>query len=120
MRSGIEVDIESGKPILKRSPFDQFIVSVPAGQTVVIDSLPLADFDALKYELSIFGPTQNDVKSLSLKVQQFSGSLKDQVFSKIGSLSVSLDTAINGSDFELRAENTEAFNVGVCLTVLTT
>lgn len=117
---GITVDIESGKPILDRKVWDQFIYTVPAGQTVVIDTLALSEFDMLKYEISMFGPSQDDVKSLSLKVQQFNGSLREQVFSKIGSLSVSLDTVINGSDFELRAENTEAFSVGVCLTVLTT
>lgn len=117
--TGISVDVETGKPVLNRSVHEQFIVSVPAGQTVVIDSIPLANFDSLKYEVSIFGPTQDDVKSFSMKVQQFSGSLKEQVFSKIGSMSISVDTFINGADFELRAQNTEAFSVGVCLTVLT-
>ena len=117
--SGITVDIESGKPVLDRSVWDQFVVKVPAGETVVIDSLPLSDFDSLSYEVSIFGPSQNNVKTLSLKILQFNGGLTEQVFSKIGSVGVLLHTGINEANFELIAENTEAFNVGVCLTVLT-
>ena len=120
MRSGLTVDIESGKPIIKRDVWDQFITQVPAGATVVIDSMPLSDFDFMNYELVFFGPTQNDVKSFCMRVQQFSGNLREQVFGKIGSIDVSVQTVINGSDFELQATNAEAYPVGVSLTVLTT
>ena len=118
--SGLIVDPITGNPRQRDSVYQQFIQTVGAGQTVVIDTLELAEFDLLTYELAFFGPTQDDVKSLSMRVQQFSGILREQVFGKMGNLSISLDTAISGSAFELRATNSEPFSVGVCLTVLTT
>lgn len=118
--TGITVDHSNGYPKVRDSVYSQFVQDIPAGQTVVIDSLSLSEFDFMTYDMAFFGPTQNDVKSLSMRVQQFSGSLREQVFGKMGNMSISLDTAINGSAFELRATNSETFNVGVCLTVLTT
>lgn len=118
--SGLVVDHNTGLPKQRDSVYQQFFQTIGAGQTVVIDTLPLVEFDLMTYELAFFGPTQDDVKSLSMRVQQFSGSLREQVFGKMGNLAISLDTAINGSAFELRATNSETFSVGVCLTVLTT
>lgn len=118
--TGITVDIQTGHPKLDRQIWDQFTDTIPANSSRVIDVIPLEDFDLLSYELAFFGPSQNDVKSMSMKVQQFSGVVQDQVFGRSGSLGISVNGQVNGLNFELLVQNSEAYSVGVCLTVLTT
>lgn len=114
------VDLQTGLPKFNNTPWSQVSGSIDAGSTKVIDSIPLVEFDSMKYEMSFKGLTQDDVRSLTMRVQQLSGALKDTVFSRTGTMNIDLEARINGSNFELEANNTQAFAVDYCLTVLTT
>ncbi|RKZ91676.1 MAG: hypothetical protein DRQ40_09575 [Gammaproteobacteria bacterium] len=117
----IVVDFTTGQPKQRESVWCQFDGTIASlTNNVVIDTLPLNEFDRMKYEISFKGTTQDDVRSLSMNVQQLDGSIKEQVYGRLGPMKISLDTNINGASFELLASNPENFDVNFCLTVLTT
>lgn len=118
---GLEIDQVTGLPKFRKSVWTQIEGTIPAlGSNVVIDSLPLSEFDSLNYKMDFKGQTQDDVRKLNMDVQQKVSSISEVVFARQGSLSISLTTQINGSSFELLATNTGNFEVEYCLTVLTT
>ena len=116
---GLVVDIETGKPRFKDSPWHQFSGSILSGQTLVIDQLPLTQFSSMRYELSFFNVSKTETKSFSMIVQQQSGNVFDQVFGRTGLMDISVSSGVSGLNFQMSATNSEAYDVEFCLTVLT-
>lgn len=117
--SGLTIDFQTGLPRFKNNTWQQFSGEIPAGDTVVIDSFPLSMFDAMEYKMSFRGPSQANVRSLSMHVQNLDAEIKEQVFGRLGPTKIDLETTINGLNFELVATNAELYDVSYCLTVLT-
>ena len=88
--------------------------TVSPGDTVAVDILNLSVFNHLEYIINIKNSAGNLVKSLKLSVKKDDSSLEDSVFVRLGQgIDVQVTTAINGSDYELRITNNEAFILDV-------
>ena len=90
----------------------RFAGIVPAGQTVVVDTVPLADLIGSKYVVALSNETETNGNFLELNVLNLTSNLKSNVFSKLkGTLDTEIDAIINGSNMEVSVKNNEVFNV---------
>lgn len=117
---GLQIDKSTGLPQFRRSVWTEVEGTIGAlASAVVIDSLPLADFDNMKYVMTFIGATQDHIRFLEMTVQQRVGGLFEVVSGKKGTMNIQISTQVNGSSFELLATNPENFSVDYVLTVLT-
>jgi len=91
--------------------------TIGAGQTLAVDSLPMARFNCLEYFLCYKqsgGPASKTLKVLVLKADN---ALEDSVHSRIGNaLGVETNLVVNGLNAELQVVNNEAFAVELVFT----
>ena len=93
---------------------DKATILIPAGNTVIADTVALADFHALKYFLVMFNDGNSINKSLELNVVKIASSVRETVSNKVGtSADLEVNGTINGTDFELELVNNEAFDLTV-------
>ena len=116
---GLTIDINTGLPIIDKSPHKQFSGAIPAGQTLVIDSVNMSEFSRLDYSLAFYNDAENITKSMKFIVNKRGTVTSDQVFGRIGALSISVDSVVSAGEYNLEITNSEAFAVNYCLTVLT-
>lgn len=82
---------------------------IQAGQTVVIDSLPAATTTRAHYKISFTNGT--NFREFDFDLRKDSSGFVDTVTGKTGSgLSYSIESAVSGSQIEVRLENNEAFD----------
>ena len=117
--SAITVDLQSGQPTISAVPHKQFSGTIPAGQSVVVDSIALTEFSRLNYELSFFNDAETITKSFTFTVRKQNTTVRDQVFARLGTMDISADSQVNAGEYNLVIANSEAFVVNYCLTVLT-
>jgi len=90
--------------------------TVLGGATKVVDTVPLANFDRLVYEVDLFDTTSNKTKGFKMRVQNTDAGLNDQVSAKNGDpISIEIFAKVNGSDCEIELTNNETFDLGVSL-----
>ena len=82
-------------------------ISVPAGQTVVVDSIEESLFFSALYHLRARDNTLEANKALSVKARKIdNSSVGYQVFAKSGrNVSINLNADIDSGFFELKIEN---------------
>ena len=91
-------------------------VTVSAGATTVIDSIPKNKVNSLEYDIDIRRGNNANIKSLKLFVTQQASDTEDTVFARLGnSVNMVVQSQINGSDIELSVTNNEAFDVNINL-----
>ena len=100
--------------------WEKFTQSVPASSTVIVDTIPMSNFDKLEYLINYENTLTNRSKGLKLSVVKDDTIIKEQVYAITGApLSIGLTTVVNGSDYELHITNNEAAVVGVSFARLT-
>lgn len=86
--------------------WERFSATVAASTTLVVDTLPMANFMSLEYYVTFKDQVTDEVKGLKLKVVNNAGALRDMVSEKNGAaISLEVNTAVNGTDYELRIVN---------------
>lgn len=86
--------------------------TIPAGQTKIVDTVPLTSFTVLEYTIGLKNVSQSVVRGLKMLATNSDGDVANQVYSKTGdSVSFQLDTEIFLSDCRLRITNLESFDL---------
>jgi len=86
--------------------------TVSASTTSVEDTIPLVDFNSVKYILSFSNGTNSEVKHMEVGVVNLGTSIKDSVYGKVkGSLNVHVNAVYNSPNFELEIINNETFSI---------
>lgn len=109
---------ESGQKI----QVDQFLVgswnklsdTVPALASKNIDSVDLADFNSLDYIITIFNDTENVARRFQVSAIREGGTIKDEIFGRMGSLSnilVNVDTSGSVANIEIVNNNSYELSV---------
>lgn|GEM_PF-5704974 len=92
----------------------QSSVTIPAGQTLVVDEVASNSFDCLEYSVSLKYETGSGVKCLKLFAVNDDGVLEEQVFAIAGrDLNVFQTTQISSGVYQLAFTNNEASSVVV-------
>lgn len=91
--------------------------TVLAGQTKVVDSVALTSFSCLFYDFCFLGSTQ--VRSFRLNVINENGSISDQLFSRIGGLSLQVGANAVGLNLEIEIVNPNGFDIDLSFYKLT-
>lgn len=87
---------------------------IPAGQTLVVDSIPLSDFIKLEYLVAYSG--DNKSLGLNMSARKTDTDVVNQVFAKNGDpLNIGIDTDINVDVCETKVTNGELFAVDLVL-----
>ena len=95
----------------------EFAVTVPSGQTIVVDTLPLTNFIGINYLVNLLGNSRN--KSFQLNVTKDNSDVSDVLFSICGAqLAVSVNVNNNSGNMELQIINNELFDIDVDFTRL--
>ncbi len=89
--------------------------TINAGATVDIDSQTSAAVFGYSYLLQLKTADETKVKTLSIAVQNQNGTIRDQVFSKIGSLSAIIGAVDTAGIYSLQITNNESQAVDYCL-----
>jgi hypothetical protein len=91
--------------------------TIPAGQTVVVDSGLLSSLSCNTYHFAASGSGNN--RKYNFQLVNDSGSLKDSL-TKLGStLNINFNSVINGLNYEVRVTNNEAFAINLSTAKLT-
>lgn len=86
--------------------------SVPAGQTLDLDTFLLSDFKSIKYIQTFYNDAQTKSKVQEMLATKEAGGISDTVYAKSGdSISLSVNLVIQGTDGRLRVTNNESFDV---------
>lgn len=94
--------------------WNRFQKTVPAGQTLVADSVFNSEFRAVEYKVSFNG--DNKTKSLVIKINKLQATVIDEVYARSGDIiNVTINAVLNGSSTELVIVNNEAYNLDVIL-----
>jgi hypothetical protein len=92
--------------------WEEYRRTLPPSSTTIVDTFAMSSFQACEYIVNYEDTTSNKKRGLKLSVIKDDGSLKETVYSIRGSaISLTLFTNINGSDYELKVTNNEAFTV---------
>lgn len=89
--------------------------TVPALNTVAVDTLANTEFKSLKYIITTYNETNSAYRSIELSVLNNNGSYRETRSHRlqVGGLSVAIDTFNNAGTFELRITNNESYDVQV-------
>ena len=91
-------------------------VTVSAGATTVIDSIPKSKVSSLKYILDMRSGDSSGIRALEMFVNQTASDTEDTVFARLpGTLNMGVQSQINGSDIELLVTNNEGFDINVSM-----
>ena len=94
----------------------KFTDVVTLSSSKVIDSIVLANFNAVKYIITLYNTAQGESRYFEMVVVNQGGTLKDSVVAKLGSsLNYSINTTVNAGSMELTLFNNEAFNLDVSI-----
>lgn len=100
------------------SQFQPWIVkkkTVPAGQTVIVDSFDSSIHSAAHYDINateVTASADKKFRRLKLDTRRDDSGVKDIVRGRFGKgLSLAINTQLNGSSIELKVTNNETFSV---------
>lgn len=83
--------------------------TVSSSSSLVVDTEPLASFEARNYFVSIKRVSDDKIRTFNLNVVKNGATVKDSLFGRVGgSLSVSIDTQVVASNYELKITNNNA------------
>ncbi len=86
--------------------------TIPPGDSVDLDTLPLVEFSFTKYIIRLFNTAQAKHRGLELVASKKSGGVSDQVYSTVGdSLDVDVNFTTAATDTLLRLANNESYPV---------
>jgi hypothetical protein len=104
-------------PVARKKTTKNISAVVPAGDTVVVDSIPLSTFCAAKYLICIGNKTEDVHKSFELFASKAkNNNVHDTIGSKItDSFKSTTQVNVVGSDVELLIGNLEAFDFDVAV-----
>lgn len=91
-----------------------------ASTTTIVDQVSVTDFSTLEYTISIEDTVNNKVRSMKIIINNQNGSLKENVFGKIGGgIDFSISTVNNSGIMELKIINNEVNGLSVNMARLT-
>jgi len=91
-----------------------------ASTTTIVDQVAITDFSTLEYTISIGDTVSNKAKSMKMIINNQNGSLKENVFGKIGDgIDFSISPVNNSGTMELRITNNEVNGLAVNMARLT-
>lgn len=91
-----------------------------ASTSTIVDQVAITDFSTLEYTISIEDTVNNKTRSMKLLINNENGSLKESVFSRIGTgIDFSLSTVNNSGTMELTITNNEVNGLAVNMARLT-
>jgi hypothetical protein len=87
-------------------------VSVPAGQSVTVDTVLLSTMTAVDYFISLFKADYTQTRSLKMTVVKQGSSVADSVYSRVGNnLDCLVVADVVGPNATIAITNNEAFNI---------
>lgn len=87
-------------------------VSIPAGITKVVDTIPLASFRQLDYKINYLNTVSNRRKGLKMTVINDDSTIEEQVYAISGApLNLGIFTNIVGTDLQISVQNSETSDV---------
>lgn len=99
-----------------RREWDLFIETVPAGQTLAVDSVPNDCFKAIRYQIAAENVANNAYLFRQMSALNNSGNYRDSVSDRLGSgVNLNIDFFNNAGTFELRLTNNELFDLEVSI-----
>jgi len=91
-----------------------------ASTTTIVDQVAITDFSTLEYTISIKDTVNNKVRSMKMIINNQNGSLKENVFGKIGGgIDFSISSVNNSGTMELTITNNEVNGLAVNMARLT-
>tara|TARA_R110002012_G_scaffold168596_1_gene332131 strand:- start:139 stop:603 length:465 start_codon:yes stop_codon:yes gene_type:complete len=91
-----------------------------ASSTTIVDQISITDFSTLEYTISIEDTVNNKTRSMKMMINNQNGSLKENVFGKIGGgIDFSISSVNNLGTMELTITNNEANGLAVNMARLT-
>lgn len=102
------------------SPWTKFSKVIPASTNYVADTTLFTNFTCIDYAVCMQRASGGtEARTLNVKVRKNNTDVEDQVFGIEGdSLDVDVDVIVNGSNLELKFDNSEAFDVNLIFTKL--
>jgi hypothetical protein len=92
--------------------WERFSGTVTASTSSNVDTIALTNFNSVKYIISLYNSTNNEVKQLEIGVANHTTSVKDTLYGKVkGSLDIDINSNLVGSNFELEFINNETFDI---------
>jgi hypothetical protein len=89
-----------------------FAEAIEPGETKVVDSIPLDAFYSLDYFVSIRNQDVSKNRTLKMTIAREQSSLKDSVYSKVGSpIQYEINAVPSGGVMNLEVKNNEAFQL---------
>lgn len=82
-------------------------------QTVAIDTVPLADFFSLRYNISLYNLANSLTKTFELNIIKVGSTLRDSISNRIGTGSLSVNVTVVGLNAEIQITNSEVFRIDV-------
>lgn len=84
-------------------------VTLPAGITTVVDTIPLASFRQLQYEINYLNTVTNRRKGFKMTVVNDDSTIEEQVYAISGApLNLGIFASIVGSDLQISVQNSES------------
>lgn len=92
--------------------FSNLSATIPAGQTINVDSIPLADFLKADYKIKIFNQANNVFKGFELGSMRQGSTVDFNIFGILGdTISKTIQFSVVGSDVIFAVTNNELFDL---------
>lgn len=100
--------------VARLKTISHFEVTIPAGNTLDVDSGSFDAFRSFEYKLDLFSIPQDKFKTLQMLARRTGSNVSDQVYGKNGDpLLTVVNFLVDGPDVILRISNGESFPITV-------